>query len=75
MVRFDDPGLARSSRRAHAPCGTLRVPLRRMRRRRARRVPQEGSLTGHARDSYGPRSERAGSDQLQRPSRGSTVRV
>jgi len=30
---------------------------------------------GHARDSYGSRSERAGSDQLQLPSRGTTVRV
>jgi len=30
---------------------------------------------GHARDSYGSRSERARSDQLQLPSRGTTVRV
>ena len=54
--RSDDPGLASSSRRAHAPCGTRSEPLRHMRRRRSRRVPQEGSLMGHARDSYGSRS-------------------
>ena len=52
--RCDDPGLARSSRRAYVLCGIHSVPLRHMHRRRERRIPQEGHLMGHARDSYIP---------------------
>ena len=42
----------RSSLRVHTPCGMRGVPLGHMRRRRARRIPQEGPLMGRLWDRW-----------------------